>query len=66
MLDFKGSWEDHLHLAEFSYNNNYQASTKMAPFEALYGRKYRSPLYWDDVGESRLIGPEILMQAVEK
>ena len=66
MLDFKGSWEDHLHLVELSYNNNYQASIKMAPFEALYGRKCMSPLYWDDVGESRLIGPEILMQAVEK
>ena len=66
MLNFKGSWEDHLHLAEFSYNNSYQASIKMAPFEALYDRKCRSPLYWDDVGESRLIGPEILMQAVEK
>ena len=39
MIDFKGSWEDHLHLAEFSYNNSYQASIKMAPFEALYGRR---------------------------
>jgi len=39
MLDFKGSWEDYLHLAEFAYNNSYQASIKMAPFEALYGRK---------------------------
>ena len=66
MLDFKGSWEDHLHLVEFSYNNSYQASIQMAPFEALYDRKCRSPLYWDDVGESRLIGPEILMQEVEK
>ena len=55
-----------MHLVEFSYNNSYQASIQMAPFEALYGRKCKSPLYWDDVGESRLIGPEILMQAVEK
>jgi len=38
-MDFKGSWEDYLHLAEFSYNNNYHASIQMAPFEALYGRK---------------------------
>jgi len=50
MLDFNGSWEDHLHLAEFAYNNSYQASIKMTPFEALYGRKYRSPLCWDDIG----------------
>ena len=60
ILDFKGSWEDYLHLAEFSYNNSYQASIKMPPFEALYGRKFRSPLCWDEVGESRLLGPEII------
>ena len=66
MIDFKGSWEDHLHLVEFSYNNSYQASIGMAPFEALYGRKCRSPLYWDEVGESRVIGPEILSQTVDK
>ena len=66
MLDFKGSWEDHLHLVEFSYNNSYQASIKMAPFEALYGKKCKSPLYWDEVGENRVIGPEILMQTVDK
>ena len=51
MVDFKGSWEDHLHLAEFSYNDSYQASIKMAPFEALYGRRCRLPLCWDEVGE---------------
>jgi hypothetical protein len=66
MIDFKGSWEDHLHLVEFSYNNSYQASIGMAPFEALYGRKCRSPLYWDEVGESRVMGPEILNQTVDK
>ena len=66
MLDFKGSWEDHLHLAEFAYNNSYQASIKMAPFEALYGRKCRSPLCWDDIGDRRLLGPEIITQTVEK
>jgi len=47
-------------LAEFSYNNSYQASIKMAPFEAFYGRKCRSPLCWDEVGERRLLGPDIL------
>jgi len=66
MIEFKGSWEDHLHLAEFSYNNSYQASIKMAPFEALYGRKCRSPICWDEVGERSLLGPEILMQTTEK
>ena len=42
-LEFQGSWEEHLPLAEFSYNNSYQASIGMSPFEALYGRKCRSP-----------------------
>ena len=66
MLDFKGSWEDHLHLVEFSYNNNYHASIKMPPFEALYGRKCRSPLFWDEVGERRHLGPEIITETVDK
>jgi hypothetical protein len=49
--------------AEFSYNNSYQASLKMAPFEALYGRKCRTPLYWNQAGESKVFGPEILQDA---
>ena len=66
MLDFKGSSEDHLHLAEFAYNNSYQSNIKMEPFEALYGRKCRSTLCWDDIGERRLSGPEVIQQTVEK
>ena len=66
MIELKGSWEDHLHLAEFSYNNSYQASIKIDPFEALYGRKCRSPLYWDEIGERRLFGPDILVQTTDK
>ena len=66
MLDFKGSWEDHLHLVEFSYNNSFQASIQMAPYEALYGRKCRSPVCWDDIGERRLLGPELIVQTVDK
>ena len=66
MLDFKWSWEDPLHLAEFAYNNSYQASIKMAPFEALYVRKCRSPLCWDDIGDRRLLGPDIIIQTLEK
>ena len=66
MLDFKGSWEDHLYLVEFSYNNSYLASIKMAPFEALYGRKCRSSLYLDEVRESKVIGPEIFVQTMDK
>jgi hypothetical protein len=56
MLDFKGSWVQHLPLIKFAYNNSYQATTGMLPYEALYGRKCQSPLYWDNVSESRRWG----------
>ena len=46
--------------------NSYQASIKMAPFEALYGRKCRSPICWDDIGERKLMGPDILVQTIDK
>ena len=57
VMEFKGSWDTHLALMEFAYNNSYQASIEMAPFEALYGRKCRTPVCWDEVGERRLVGP---------
>ena len=60
MLKFKGSWDRHLPLMEFAYNNSYQSSIEIAPYEALYGRKYRTPLCWDKVGERKLLGPEIV------
>ena len=66
MMDFRGSWEDHLPLVEFSYNNSYHASFKMAPFEDLYGWKCRSPIYWDDVGVGKMLGPELIVQTTEK
>jgi hypothetical protein len=50
-LKHGGSWDKSLPYAEFSYNNSYQASLKMSPFEALYGRKCRAPLYWSETGE---------------
>ena len=62
-LKHGGSWDKSLPYAEFSYNNSYQASLKMAPFEALYGRKCRTPLYWSETGESQLFGPEIIKEA---
>jgi hypothetical protein len=49
--------------AEFSYNNNYQESLKMAPFEMLYGRRYRTPLFWNETGERKVFGPDILQKA---
>ncbi|GJV79437.1 reverse transcriptase domain-containing protein [Tanacetum coccineum] len=66
VIDFGGSWDTHLPLIEFSYNNNYHTSIKCAPFEALYGRKCRSPVIWTEVGESQLIGPEIVQETTEK
>lgn len=50
-MDFHGDWDRQLPLAEFSYNNSYQASIQMAPYEALYGRPCRSPVCWSEVGE---------------
>ena len=66
VLDFKGSWNDYLTLVEFAYNNSYHSSIKMAPYEALYGRKCRSPVCWDEVGERRILGPEIVQRTSEK
>ena len=66
ILDLQGNWDDHLPLVEFTYNNSFQASIGMAPFEALYGRKCRSPICWNDVGERKLLGPELVQLTVEK
>ncbi|GJW16727.1 putative reverse transcriptase domain-containing protein [Tanacetum coccineum] len=65
-IDFGGNWDTHLPLVEFSYNNSYHTSIKCAPFEALYGRKCRSPIIWAEVGESQLIGPEIVQETTDK
>src|SRR6187551_1451454 len=62
-LQYGVSWEKSLCYAEFSYNNSYQKSLQMSPFEALYGRKCRTPLYWSETGESQVFGPEILQEA---
>ena len=65
-LDYGSSWDDNLPYAEFSYNNSYQASLKMAPFEALYGRRCRTPLMWDEVGDHPLFGPDLIKESEEK
>nr|GEW14237.1 hypothetical protein [Tanacetum cinerariifolium] len=61
-----GSWDVHLPLVEFSYNNSYHSSMRCAPFKALYGRKCRSLILWAEVGEEQLIGPEIVQETTEK
>jgi hypothetical protein len=62
-LKYERSWDKSLHNAEFSYKNSYQSSLKMAPFEALYGQKCITPLYWNQTGESQVFGLEILQEA---
>ncbi|XP_073064078.1 uncharacterized protein [Primulina eburnea] len=64
-IDFPGSWDSKLPLVEFTYNNSYQSSIGLAPYEALYGRKCRSPLYWEEVGERKMLGPELILQKAE-
>ncbi|GJX64521.1 putative reverse transcriptase domain-containing protein [Tanacetum coccineum] len=66
VIDFGKGWDKHLPLIEFSYNNSYHASIKAAPFEALYGRKCRSPVCWAEVGDVQLTGPEIIHETTEK
>ena len=64
-IDFSGSWEKYLPLVEFAYNNSFQATIGMAPYEALYGRKCRSPVHWDEAGERQYLGPEMVDEATE-
>ena len=66
VMDFGGSWEKHLPLVEFAYNNSYQASIGMAPYEALYGRPCQSPLCWVETGETALLGPDLVQETTEK
>ncbi|KAI3804332.1 hypothetical protein L1987_25792 [Smallanthus sonchifolius] len=66
VIDLGESWDDHLPLMEFSYNNSYHTSIKAAPFEALYGRKCRTPICWSEIGENQLSGPEIVLETTEK
>jgi hypothetical protein len=66
VLSHGAKWEDCLPFAEFSYNNSYQASLQMAPFEALYGHKCRTPLNWSETRESQVFGPDVIKEAEEQ
>ena len=66
MIDYEGSWDRHIPLVEFVYNNSFQSSIGMAPYEALYGRKYRSPLCWTKLSEKKVIGPNLIQETEEK
>jgi hypothetical protein len=66
VLEFPQKWDDCLPLVEFSYNNSYQESIKMAPFEALYGRRCRTPLNWSEPGERSFFRPDMVKEIEEK
>ncbi|GJT15084.1 putative reverse transcriptase domain-containing protein [Tanacetum coccineum] len=66
VINFGNGWDNHLPLVELFYNNRYNSSIKATPFEALYGRKCRSLIYWTEVGDYQLTGPEIIHETTEK
>ena len=66
VLDLKGSWDEHLSLVEFTYNNSYHASIQMAPYEALYGRPCRSPICWTEMGERPITSSDLIRDTSEK
>ena len=66
MIDYEGSWDRHIPLVEFVYNNSFQSSIGMAPYEALYGRKYRTPLCWTKLSEKKVIVPDLIQETEEK
>lgn len=66
VLEKEGAWDSYLPLIEFTYNNSFHSSIGIAPFEALYGRRCRTPLCWYESDESFVVGPEIVQQTTEK
>ncbi|TYH10757.1 hypothetical protein ES288_A07G202200v1 [Gossypium darwinii] len=66
VIDFRGCWEDYLPLAGFTYNNSYQSSIQTAPYEALYGHRCRTPTCWTELGERRVMGPELASDTEDK
>ncbi|KAL5760844.1 hypothetical protein ACOSQ2_019682 [Xanthoceras sorbifolium] len=66
VIDFEGSWDRHIPLVEFVYNNSFQSSIGMAPYEVLYGRKCRTPLCWTELSESKIAGPDLIRETEEK
>ena len=66
MIDYEGSWDRHIPLVEFVYNNSLQLCIGMAPYEALYGRKCRTPLYLIELKEKKVIGPDLIQGTEEK
>ncbi|WMV23779.1 hypothetical protein MTR67_017164 [Solanum verrucosum] len=66
ILDFGGIWDKYLPLTEFAYNNSFQESIQMAPYEALYGRRCRSPIGWSKAGKAKVLGPDLVKSTIDK
>ena len=66
MIDNEGSWDKHISLVEFVYNNSFQSSIGMTPYEALYGRKCRTPLCWTELSEKKVIGLDLIQETEKK
>ena len=66
VIDYEGSWDRHIPLIELVYNNSFQSSIGMMPYEALYGRKCRTPLCWTELSEKKIIGPDLIQENEEK
>ena len=66
VINYEGSWDRHIPLVEIVYNNSFQSSIGMAPYEALYGRKCRTPLCWTELSEKKVTDPDLIQETEEK
>ena len=66
MIDYEGSWDRHIPIVEFVYNNSFQSSIRMAPYEGLYERKCKTPLCWTKLNDKKIIGPDLIQETEEK
>lgn len=66
VLDFGGSWDKHLPLVEFSYNNSYHSNIRMTHYEVFYNRPCQSPICWNEVGNRHLPKRDLIQEAIDK
>ena len=66
VIDYEGSWDSHIHLVEFVYNNSFQSSIEMAPYKSLYGIKCRTSLCWTELSDKKIINPYLIQETEEK
>ena len=66
VLKFRGDWDEHLPMVEFTYNNSYHASIGMPPYKALHRKKCKPPIYWDEIGDRQVLGSKLIQDATNK